>query len=267
MPKAHQTIYLGESEPVYFTFYDNDGDLTNVDNARVDINDPSGTALVTSANMTNVSTGLYYYNFDVSTAITTAEGLYQAWPHGWSTGIRIFPDGPRYIEIISRPVGTGYNWEFLESVRRHIGDNDASDYRFTTYELAGFIKDATEKIKSKYNTLTGNTLSITVTANSQGISFDSTPSDTTSDLIKRQVAILIMEYYLQISISKPGIINAGDLKLNIVGSTKTTAEEIKRKQSELDKELKYSIRRGLVGYRANTYGEGLNQDYSGDYYR
>ena len=267
MSVGHQIFYFNRPEPIYFQFYDSDGDLVNVSTPRIDIYTPDQTKIINSSALTNESTGTYYYIWSVSTSLSTALGLYQAWASGYSSNVLITMDEPRYLDVRQIPMGTGYDDQFLQSVRRFIGDNDATSYRVPTGDLAGFIEDSIEALNAKIRKYQNTGMGLTVTADVQGVTFSTTPTSSQAHLIKLQVVLLLQNYYLNISASQPGIISAGDTKINVTQQMQILNKIIDRQQYELEKEIVSVIRSGVAGIRINTTGDGTGNDYLSIWWR
>jgi hypothetical protein len=264
MVEADQTIFINKPERIWFEFRDNNGTLIDVSNPRIDIENPHGTEIISSADMIHDSTGIYYYSWLLSsTAVSTALGLWKAWPHAWYNSEYIHPDIPRYLNVVWRPLGDGYDYDFLQSTRRYVGDTDASDYRFTTREIALLIKDATDIIMSKFICYIGCSLGYTVIADAKGVTFSSTPTTHIADLIKRQVRVLVLEHYLNLSLSQPGIIDMGDMRISNVGQSKNIFDKIKDDIDRMEKDIKTLILRGMDGVVVKTYDDGTESTYTG----
>ena len=132
-------IIFGRPEVIWNEYRDSNGSLTNASNPRIDIFSPTGIAVVNSASPSLQSTGIYYYNFNLSS--TALAGEYQIFWSGSIGCININQDEPRYIYAITIPIGPNIGSDFINQIRRMVGDDDPDDYQITTQDIIQYIKE------------------------------------------------------------------------------------------------------------------------------
>jgi len=248
---------LGSSAPIYFTFKDPDtGDFTDPATPVLDIYDSNQLLIATSKSLSKESTGIWYYNFSFSTALSTAVGVYQAWCT-YEYGGLPYKDS-RYLRVVEQPFESTREYNFLRSIRRLIGDIDENNYRYQDYELAGFIFDATKSLSAKYYNITGNNLGYTATLDFDTITFNQDLDDKMFYMLCLMTLLLIKESEFNEQTSQVGYIKTGDMTIDVSKGSKDRFDYLKLTNEKIDKEIKMVSLQGISGARLFTFGTGIN---------
>jgi len=248
MPR--KVIILGRSEPLFTEFRDSNGSLTNVTNPRIDIYNPEGTIVINSAAPSIQSTGVYYYNFSLSTAVSVVEGLYQIFWSGTIGGLGIQQDEPRYIQAIRIPVGPNTGAEFVNDVRRIIGDDDPDDFNILTSDIIRYINDGVDFVQKNFN------LGYTVTKTETTISFDKTLTSLARDLFICGACFKILEHLLHKNLWGCGSLDIGDLSINLTNVNRERRSSVTEMRNEITKTILQAKMNSISGSSIDTYNYG-----------
>lgn len=243
-----QTVLLTQPETIWCEFRDNEGVLTLVNNPKIIIYDPNGTTAVSSSTMTLESTGIYYYIFTATAG--AAQGDYQAWFSGELGGMLRTIDGPKSLYVRQMPWDRGLKYEFIQSVRKAIGDFDSSNYRIRDRDLIYFISDAIKEMQMQLP------MGYTVTVDPDGIIFNKILTTRAEVLFKWQTVLLILEAMINKYIYDVGIISLPDIKID---KTRHFDSKLRRLQDQAIKvqNMINEIRTSdISGIELITYGKG-----------
>jgi hypothetical protein len=257
-----KVVYTGQPERRYAEFKDVDGVLTDPTRPRISIFAPSGEVVVDSATPTQESTGIYYYLLSVTTAYATERGVYQEWWEGFINSAPISLDEPFYFEVQDIPTipsSTAFGRSFVRQIRNAISDNDESNgYMIHPIDLNYFIQDGVRNANSDFNF--GYHVVVSTAGNNKSGRIDFYYGETATSLpnnARTWYAIHtvkdIMESETRRSMYGPGIINAGDIKVNVAFGLKEQIkylEMLKKDINKLEMDLKLN---GTTGYWINNY--------------
>jgi hypothetical protein len=246
-----QVIIKGHAERIYTQFKNSSGVLTDPSTPKVQIYNPDGTVFVASTAPTKETTGVYYYTVNTSTASSQQEGLFSAYWWGTIGGSMLTMDIPQYVWI-QRPPQTATlkaGEEFVQAVRRFIGDTNPSNYRIADHDLRYFIKDAIAEVQSQYN------MGYSVTVTPAAIEFSSTPTQIAESLFKIKTAELVVRHILGDVLFSGGALTLGDIKINMKDVIAQRKEYVRDLEMSFNK-LIDTLKRNSVdsgGYLINTY--------------
>lgn len=244
-----QTILITQPEPVWCEFRNTEGELVSATNARITIFDPNGSTVVSSASMTQQSTGVYYYVFE--TTANYVQGDYQAWFSGQVDGLFTTIDQPKALYVRQMPWDRGLKYEFVQSVRRAVGDYDPSNYRIQDRDLIYFISEAVDELQMQLP------MGYTISVDPDGITFNKTLTTRAEVLFKWQTVLLILESIINANTSDVGIIQmGGDIKID---KTRHYDSKLKRLQLQYEKvqnTINTILTEDLSGVEIITYGKG-----------
>jgi len=246
-----QTLLKGRLERIYSEYRDNANALFDPTSPKVEIYKPDGTVL-TSAVPTRESTGVYYYVVSISTAASSQEGMYAAYWQGYISGSLITMDLPQYFWVQAEPQESVQKSgeEFVQAVRRFIGDTNPANYRIATYDIRYFIKDAIAQVQSIYP------MGYSVTVTPSSITFSSTPTQIAETLFKIKTAELIIRHILGDVLFSGGNISLGDVKINmneIIRSRRDYIKDLEASFKDLIRELSIDSSTYYGGYLVNNY--------------
>ena len=247
--KYTQTVVLGIPERLYNEFRDAYGELTDVVNPRIDIFDPSGDAIVSSASPTQESTGVYYYTLTLSTAVTNKQGISQVWWRGSLGGATISADEPRYILVRQMPYFVGVGGDIVDDVRRFVGDDDPSNYKISQVDLHYYISDGVDYIQRSHN------LGYTVTISPTSITFNADLTPLARELFKRGAALVILEHVRNHGLWGVGSLDIGDIKINLSNINKERSNAIKELKAELTEQISLLRMSYISGATIDSYAE------------
>jgi hypothetical protein len=257
-----KTVLTGQPERIYVEFRDIDHDLTDPSRPRVTIYAPSGTEFVPSAAATQESTGVYWYLLSVGTAYSNERGTYQAFWEGYINGAPIYMDEPMYIDVLDSPyVGssTSEGRSFVREIRNAINDNRENEYMILPRDMNYYVQDGVRDANATYNM--GYTVFISTAGNDRvgRLEFQKDGVSTALGQTERawysaHVVRKILEAQTYVNMFGPGIINAGDIKVNIASGLRAQTGLLDRLDDKIDdmgKELK--LNGGVGGYAVNTF--------------
>lgn len=249
-----QRILMGQPERIYREFRDSTTAhaLVNATNPRVTIYDPNGALEVASTAPINESTGVYYYTLKVSTASTKKEGIYQAFWEGLVNGAHVTMDTPQYLLVKRFPWDTGETDDFINAIRREIGDTNPNNYRIPNRDLWYFTLDAINEVQGIYNM--GYTPSVN---NTDGLALNKALTAEAASLFKAKVIILILKSVYFNGLFYAGNVSIGDIKVNVTGAMKERREAIKDMDKEFNAILYEVKMNNITGTEIDTYITGL----------
>lgn len=257
-----KTILTGQPERLYIEYRDSTNTLADPTKPKVTIFSPAGNLVVDSADATQESTGVYYYNFLVSTAYTSERGIYQAWWEGYINGALITMDEPQYVEVMDRPViqgSTSQGNSFARQIRNAIGDNFEDEYMIQPMDLNYYIQDGVRKANSVYDF--GYNVIVSTAGNNKTGRITFTTDGTTSTALSvaartwyaAHVVYDIMEAQTRINMFGTGQIYAGDIKMNLSAGLREQTNYLKHLKEDLkamETDLKMN---GATGLYVNNY--------------
>ena len=249
-----QQILMGQQERLYREFRDSSTAHALVDATRpkVTIYDPNGALEVASTSPINESTGVYYYNFTVTTAAAKVEGVYQAYWEGFINGAHVTMDTPQYILVKRFPWDTGETDDFINAIRREIGDTNPNNYRIPNRDLWYFTLDAINGVQAIYNM--GYSASV---SNTDGLALSAPLTVEAAALFKAKVVILVLKSVYFNGLFYAGNVSIGDIKVNVTGAMKERREALKDMEKDFDKIL-YDIKmNNITGTEIDTYITGF----------
>lgn len=254
MQNITQTVLLNRSERIYGEFRDSSGTLTDVDNPRVDIYNPSATIVVDSASPSNEDTGIYFYNLSLTTASASVEqGLYQVWWSGSLGGYSIYQDDPRYILVRQQPYQSGLGGELIDDVRRFIGDDDPTDYSISQVDMHYYVEDGVDRIQLDYPM--GYIVAVTPTS----LTFNKTLTALARELFKRGTSLVILEHLKHKGLWGAGSIDIGDMRVNLTNINRARTSAVKEIKEDLKRDISIIKRRYTGGVSIDTYASETSE--------
>jgi len=248
----NDVIFLGRSKRLMIEFRDANGNLSNVSSPRIDIYTPLGAPLVSTAAF-NISTGVYYYDFSLSTADSTLEGYYQLFWSGDLNGIPINQDQPKYLYATKLGYSVELAGEIIDDIRKLIGDDDSKNFKIKTQDIHQYLSSGVDFIQKTYPM--GYVLTITPTS----LSFNKPLTSLASELFMRGTALIILEHLCHKGLWGAGSISFGDVNINLTNINRERRTAV----SEMKREIKESIRnlymRSISGGSIDSYSHGIEE--------
>jgi hypothetical protein len=257
-----KVVYTGQPERLYVEYKDVNGVLTDPTRPRVSVFAPSGAVVVDSATPTQESTGIYYHLLSVTTAYATERGVYQQWWEGFINSAPISLDEPFYFEVQDIPTipsSTAPGRSFVRQIRNAISDNDeSSGYMIHPIDLNFYIQDGVRNANADFNF--GYEVRVSTAGNDKSGRIDfflGNVATSLPDNARTWYAVNtvkdIMESQTRLNMYGPGIINAGDIKVNVAFGLREQVkylEMLKKDIKKLEMDLKLN---GTSGYWINNY--------------
>lgn len=248
-----QQILMGQTERLYREFRDGSTShaLVNPDRPRLTIYDPDSSEVVASTAPTQESVGVYYYTFSIATAAATKEGIYQAYWEGYINSAHVTMDIPQYFLVRRFPWETGEVDDFVNSIRRLIGDTNPENYRVSSMDIWYYIQDAIKDVQAENDF--GYTTSVTNTA---GLILNKPLTSDAAALFRFRTMILILNSVLFNGLFCAGNVDIGDIKINVTNTMRERREMLKWLDEEYQR-LMYQIKMGLIsGVEIDTFVTG-----------
>jgi hypothetical protein len=248
-------------ERLHVEYRDGNGVLVNPLRPRFSIFSPSGAVVLNSAEATFEATGIYYYTFSISTAYSTERGIYQLWPEGYINGALITVDEPIYFSVEDTPTISSSAYpgrSFVNQIRNAIGDNDPTQYMIHPLQLNYYVQDGVRNSNSSYNF--GYTVKVSTAGNDKSeriVFLYGTAEAYLSDPARTWYAINtikdIMESQIRINMFGSGIVNAGDIKVNVAAGMREQVNYLKSLKEDIKMLKKDLSLNGTSGYCINNY--------------
>lgn len=257
-----KTILTGQPERLYIEYRDADNVLTDPTTPKITIFAPSGAEVTASTDPTKESTGVYFFLFSISTAYATERGTYQAWWEGYINSGPVYMDEPQYFEVIDTPTiasSTSAGRHFVNAVRRAIKDNRETDYIIEPQDMNFYIQESFGNANSIFN------LEYTVFVSTAGndktgrIEFQKDGVATSLPATQRAWYLIncvrdILESEIRLNIYGTGIINAGDVKINLAQGLRAQTDYLEKLNDRVDKlEMDLKLNGGAGGFLINNY--------------
>lgn len=254
-------VLTGQPERLFAEYRDGTGALTNPIRPKFTIFSPSGSVIVNSADASQDSIGVFYYNFLATTSNATERGIYQLWPEGYINGALITVDEPIYFSVEDTPTissGTAPGRSFVNQIRNAIGDNDPSQYMIHPHQLNYYIQDGVRNANTTYNF--GYEVRVSTAGNDRTGRIDfyyGNTSTAVAGAARTWYALHtikdIMESQIRINMFGAGIINAGDIKVNVAAGMREQVNYLKELKQDIKDIKKDLFLNGIGGYLVNTY--------------
>lgn len=257
-----KVIITGQPERIYIEYRDADNVLTSPTRPRVTIYAPSGSEFLASAAPTEESTGVFWYLVSATTAYATERGTYQAWWEGYINSGPVYMDTPAYFEV--EDIGTiasstSGGRHFVNAVRRAIGDNRENDYIVSPTDMNYYIQESFGNANSIFNL--GYVVNISTAGNDKSgrIEFQSGGVATSLPATERAWYLIhctrdILESEVRINIYGTGIINAGDIKINLAQGLRAQTDYLDKLNDRIERlEMNLKLNGGAGGFLINTY--------------
>ena len=222
-----QYIIPSKTERLRRGFRDKNDTLVNVTNPKINIKKPDGTTAVANGVPIAESTGIYYYDFYLSTV--SPEGIYQAYWEGTYNTEQITMDKPQFL--YARNMNYAYGEEIAGKIRRIIGDLDPNNYRVQQSDLFYYIKDGVEDAEADY--LQG----YTATVSQSGVTFNKDLTVVARALFTWKTVYLILNGMLFSGLWDVGNFRFGDIDINLTSGANTRNDFIKG----LGEKIKYMV--------------------------
>jgi len=266
-----QRVLMGKTEALYQEYHDGTNANALVDPVYplVSLYDPVGT-FVSSGQATQESTGVYYYSVNISTPAANKEGIDPAYWEGSIGSQLVTTDEPQYSNVTRVPWQITEPNAIISSIRRLVGDNNPDRYVISTREMYYFLQDAVDEVQAEINF--GYIMSITNTS----ISWNQVLRSNPFVLFKTRCLILVLESRMHDFFYDAGLVQVGDIKIDIVPAMKIRREilnDLRKEYKELLYEVKmnsgasggYNIDTHKIGLIVNTLptSEGLVYDFYG----
>lgn len=248
----NDTVFLGRTKRIFIEFRDANGSLTNVSNPFIDIYTPLGALLVSTAAVNN-STGVYYYDFSLSTSVSTLEGMYQIFWSGDLNGIPINQDAPKYLFATKLGYKVGLGGEIVDDLRRLIGDTDIKNYKIRTQDLHQYLVDGVNYIQKTYP------MGYELTVNQNTISFNKSLTGIASELFVRGAALIVLEYLTHKGLWGAGSISTGDLNVNLTNINRERRAAVTEMRNEIKNSIDKLYMLSISGDSIDSYANGEEQ--------
>ena len=218
-----QQVLYNKTERLYREYRDASGVLTDPTTPFVRVYNPEG-ILVSSGTPIKESVGVYYHSVTIGTA-GSVEGIYQAYWEGTMGGALVTMDVPQFFYLTKYPWQASKQDAFAHSIRRMIGDTNPNNYRISIPDMYYFIQDAVDQVQSQIDF--GYVLTVAPTSLTWNQSLASTPSA----LFKLKCVILIMQATMHDNLYDGGMVQVGDIKVDVTGMLRLRMENILRVSS------------------------------------
>lgn len=257
-----KVIITGQPERIYIEYRNAENVLTDPDRPKVTVYAPSGSEFLASSSPIQESTGVYYHLVSPSTAYATERGLYQAWWEGYINGGPLYMDVPAYFEVIDTPTissGTSPGRVFVNAVRRAIGDNREDEYIILPTDMNYYIQEGFTNANAIFNM--GYQVDVSTAGNDKvgKLQFKFAGVATSLPAPERAWYMIncardILESQIRINLYGTGIINAGDIKINLASGLRAQTgylETLNARIVRMETELK--LNGGSGGLTVNNY--------------
>lgn len=249
-----QKILMGQRERLYREFRDGSTahSLVNPTRPRVTVYDPDGAEVVASTAPTQEDVGVFYYQFNVTTAASTKEGVYQAYWEGFINGAHVTMDVPQYFLVSRFPWDTGETGDFVNSIRRLIGDTNPENYRISSMDIWYYIGDSINDVQAELNL--GYTFTI---SNTTGLALNKALTAEAASLFRFRTLILILNSVLFNGLFCAGNVTVGDIRVNVTNTMRERREMLKYLDQEYLR-LMYNVKmNGISGVEIDTFVTGI----------
>lgn len=257
-----QVVYTGQPKRVYAEYRNSNNVLVDPVRPKVTVYTPSGQIAVASTSPTQEDVGVYYYLLSISTGYAIERGVYQAFWEGYINDAPIYSE-PMHINVLDTPYiasSTSAGRSFVRDIRNAINDTQEDEYLIQPRDMNYYVQDGVIEANTMYDM--GYTAYISTAGNDRigrllfykdGVS--TSLSQGAKAWYSAHVVRKILEAQTYVNMFGPGIVDAGDIKVNIASGLRAQTgvlERLDKKIKTMGDELKMNGSL-YIGGTVNTY--------------